>query len=115
MTDAFVSYADFQISEGVAGDAQARAEAIFVDPFEGVDLATLDDQVAKDIETMRKAAEAAETEKFNPAIEAAGGTKSAEGAILQAGKIGNKVAKLTAETQVLKIKVFPFSPHTSHC
>ena len=99
------SYAAFQISDGTAGDAKAQADAIFVDPFDNVDLATLDDQVAKDMETMRKAAEAAETDKFNPAIEAAGGTSSADGAVLQAGKIKNKVLKLTAETQVLKIKV----------
>lgn len=103
------SYAAFQISDGTAGDAQGKAEAIFVDPFDNVDLATLDDQVAKDIETMRQAAEAAETDKFNPAIDAAGGTSSADGAALQAGKIQNKVLKLTAETQGLKIKVLSFS------
>lgn len=57
------------------------------------------------METMRKAAEAAETDQFNPAIDAAGGTKTDAGAALQNGKIKNKVLKLTAETQVLKIKV----------
>lgn len=40
------SYADFQISDGTAGNAQAEAAAVFLDPFDGTDLATLDDQVA---------------------------------------------------------------------
>ncbi|KAI0833811.1 hypothetical protein BC628DRAFT_1414546 [Trametes gibbosa] len=95
-------YADFQISDGTAGDAEAKANAVFVDPFAGVDLATLDDSVAANIETMRQAAEAAETEKFNPAIDAASG---AAADALQAGKIQNKVLKLTGEVQGLKIKL----------
>ncbi|KAH9847839.1 hypothetical protein C2E23DRAFT_897857 [Lenzites betulinus] len=95
-------YADFQISDGTAGNAQAQANAIFVDPFAGVDLSTLDDSVAKNIETMRQAAESAETEKFNPAIAAASGTEADE---LSAGKIKNKVLKLTAEVQGLQIKL----------
>lgn len=96
------SYAQFQISDGVAGNALAEAQAIFVDPFAGVDLATLDASVATDMETMRKAAENAETELFNPAIEAATG---AEKDALAAGKTKNKVLKLTAFNQVLAIKV----------
>lgn len=40
------SYAAFQISDGTAGNAQAEAAAVFLDPFNGVDLATLDDSVA---------------------------------------------------------------------
>ncbi|KAI0636281.1 hypothetical protein C8Q77DRAFT_1072055 [Trametes polyzona] len=95
-------YAAFQISDGTAGNAEAQANAVFVDPFAGVDLATLDDSVAKNMETMRKAAEAAETDKFNPAIKAASG---ADADALQAGKIKNKVLKLTGEVQVLKIKL----------
>lgn len=51
---------------------------------------------------MRKAAENAETELFNPAIDAASG---AEADALQVGKIKNKVLKLTGEVQVIKIKV----------
>lgn len=47
----------------------------FLDPFEGVDLATVSDQTQKDVETMRKAAEAAETGQFNPAIDAADGAE----------------------------------------
>ncbi|KAL0956122.1 hypothetical protein HGRIS_002289 [Hohenbuehelia grisea] len=95
-------YADFQISDGVAGDAEAKANAVFVDPFQGVDLATVSDATAKDIETMRKAAEAAETGQFNPAIDAASG---ADADALQNGKIQNKVLKLTGEVQVLNIKL----------
>ncbi|KAI4517924.1 hypothetical protein K525DRAFT_209804, partial [Schizophyllum commune Loenen D] len=90
------SYADFQISDGVAGDAEAEANAVFVDPFDGVDLAS------DNIQTMREAAEDAETEKFNSAIEAASGD---EADALQVGKIKNKVLKLTGEVQALKIKI----------
>ena len=54
------------------------------------------------METMRKAAESAETDQFNPAIEAASG---ADADALQNGKIQNKVLKLTGEVQVLKIKL----------
>lgn len=97
-----LNYAQFQISDGVAGNAETEASAIFVTPFAGQDLATVSDQTQKDIETMRQAAEAAETEKFNPAIEAATG---AEADALQVGKIKNKVLKLLAEVQVLKIKL----------
>ncbi|KAI1792162.1 hypothetical protein LXA43DRAFT_888002 [Ganoderma leucocontextum] len=95
-------YADFQISDGTAGDAQAKANAVFVDPFAGVDLATLDDSVAENMNTMREAAEDAETSLFDPAIDAASG---AAATALQNGKIANKVLKLTGEVQVLNIKI----------
>ncbi|TFK54528.1 hypothetical protein OE88DRAFT_1655232 [Heliocybe sulcata] len=99
---ALQDYADFQISDGTAGDAEAQANAVFVDPFANVDLATVDDQTADDIETMRQAAESAETDDFNPAIEAADGDAADA---LQNGKIKNKVLKLTAEVQGLNIKL----------
>ncbi|KAG8779362.1 hypothetical protein FRC12_024348 [Ceratobasidium sp. 428] len=51
---------------------------------------------------MREAAEAAETEKFNPQIKAASG---AAATALQNGKIMNKVLKLTGEVQALQIKI----------
>ena len=54
------------------------------------------------METMRKAAEAAETDQFNPAIEAASG---ADADALQNGKIQNKVLKLTGEVQTINIEV----------
>lgn len=68
-----VSYAEFQISDTPAGNAKAEAEAVFVTPFEGVDLATVPDQDRDNVEAMRKQAEDAETELFNPAIDAADG------------------------------------------
>ncbi|KAK0455407.1 uncharacterized protein EV420DRAFT_1272489, partial [Desarmillaria tabescens] len=95
-------YADFQISDGVAGNASAEANAVFVDPFNNVDLATVDSQTLDDMQTMREAAESAETEDFNPAIDAASG---AAADALQVGKIKNKVLKLTGEVQVLNIKI----------
>ncbi|KAI0667918.1 hypothetical protein C8Q78DRAFT_1071632 [Trametes maxima] len=95
-------YSAFQISDGTAGNAEAQANAVFVDPFAGVDLATLDDSVAKNVETMRKAAEAAETDKFNKQISAASGDAKTA---LQNGKIKNKVLKLTGEVQALQIKL----------
>lgn len=52
---------------------------------------------------MREAAEDAETDLFNPAIEEAG--DSAEGDALSVGKIMNKVLKLTGEVQALNIQL----------
>ncbi|PBK73702.1 hypothetical protein ARMSODRAFT_646010 [Armillaria solidipes] len=97
-----LDYADFQISDGVAGQAAAEANAVFVDPFDNVDLATVDSQTLDDMQTMREAAESAETDDFNPAIAAASG---AAADALQVGKIKNKVLKLTGEVQVLNIKI----------
>lgn len=105
MTGSVCRYAETQISDGVTGNGKEKAEAIFVTPFANVDLATLDASVATNMEKMRKAAEAAETDLFNPAIAAAGGTKTDAGIPLQNGKNANKIYKLTAEVQVLKIKV----------
>ncbi|TBU56618.1 hypothetical protein BD310DRAFT_823316 [Dichomitus squalens] len=95
-------YAAFQISDGTAGSAQEHANAVFVDPFAGVDLATVDDSIVENINTMREAAESAETDQFNPAIDAASG---ADADALQNGKIANKVLKLTGEVQALNIKI----------
>ncbi|KAH8926815.1 hypothetical protein BT69DRAFT_1258863 [Atractiella rhizophila] len=100
-----LDYAAFQISDGVAGNAKAEADAVFADKFAGVDLATVSETDTNNVETMRQAAEAAETEQFNPAIDAAGGTNSAQGEILQRGKIKNKVLKLSAELLVNQIKL----------
>ncbi|KZV99586.1 hypothetical protein EXIGLDRAFT_831333 [Exidia glandulosa HHB12029] len=97
-----LQYADIQISSGVAGNAKEEAEANFVVPFANLDLATIPDDVQDAIETLREAAEDAETELFNPAIAAADG---AEADALQVGKIKNKVLKLTAFETVLKIKL----------
>ena len=96
------SYAAFQISDGTAGDAEAKANAVFVDPFAGVDLATVDKTTLAAVKTMREAAEDAETSLFNPAIAAASG---AAATALQNGKIQNKVLKLTGEVQTINIEV----------
>jgi hypothetical protein len=58
-------YADFQISTGVAGDALARAEAVFKTPLDGVDLATVSDEDLDNLNTMRGAASKFETTDFN--------------------------------------------------
>lgn len=116
------SYAEYQISDTPAGNAQAEAEAIFVTPFKGVDLATVPDQDRDNVEIMRKQAEDAETQLFNPAIDAADGDEgtllslpTSQPALttlgpctadaLQRGKIKNKVLKLTGLSQVRKIDV----------
>ncbi|KAG8744733.1 hypothetical protein FRC10_009498 [Ceratobasidium sp. 414] len=96
-------YADFQISSTPAGTAQAEAAAVFLEPFNGIDLKTVPSTDLSAMSTMRSAAESAEAD-FNSAIDAAGGTKTAEGAILQAGKIKNKVLKLTGLLQIDLIK-----------
>ncbi|OCF40936.1 hypothetical protein I317_05214, partial [Kwoniella heveanensis CBS 569] len=94
---------DFQISDGVAGDAEAQANAVFVDPFAGCDLSTVDDASLENVKTMREAAEDAETDLFNPQIEAA--ASEAEADALQVGKIKNKVLKLTGFSQALRIEI----------
>ena len=96
------SYADFQISDGTAGNAEAEANAVFVTPFDGVDLSTVDSATLKAVQTMREAAESAETDQFNPAISAASGDAKTA---LSNGKIKNKVLKLTGEVQALQIQL----------
>ncbi|KAG9083697.1 hypothetical protein FRC06_004410 [Ceratobasidium sp. 370] len=95
-------YAAFQISDGTTGNAQAEAAAVFIAPFNGRNLADVTADELKAVQDMRVAAENAETEQFNPAIEAASG---AEATALQNGKIKNKVLKLTGEVQALLIKI----------
>ena len=65
-------------------------------------MSTVSSDVLDAMNAMREAAEDAETEQFNPAIDAASGS---EADALQVGKIKNKVLKLTGEVQVLNIKV----------
>ncbi|KAG8732979.1 hypothetical protein FRC11_009603 [Ceratobasidium sp. 423] len=98
---ALKDYADFQISTGVAGDALARAEAVFKTPLDGVDLATVSDEDLDNLNTMRGAASKFETTDFNPAIKAATGE---EAAALQRGKIANKVLKNLGSVMVASIK-----------
>ncbi|KAJ7121189.1 hypothetical protein C8R44DRAFT_172568 [Mycena epipterygia] len=98
---ALQSYDQFQISDGVGGNAEAEANAVFVDPFPA-DLTTVDATSLANLGTMREAAESAETDDFDPQIAAASG---ATAAALQVGKIKNKVLKLTGEVQQIKIKI----------
>jgi len=95
-------YSVFQISDGVGGDALAKANAVFIDPFTGIDLATVDATTLANIQTMREAAESAETDLFNPQIDAATGDAAAA---LSVGKTKNKVLKLTGEVQAINIKI----------
>jgi len=96
-----LAYPDFQISSGVAGKADQEAAAILA-VFDGVDKATISDADAAAIEAMREDAENAETDDFNPQIDAASGDQKTQ---LQTGKIKNKVLKLTLETFGLQIKL----------
>ncbi|CAE6533457.1 unnamed protein product [Rhizoctonia solani] len=98
---ALKDYADFQISTGVAGDALARAEAVFKAPLDGIDLGTVSDEDLDNLNTMRGAASKFETTDFNPAIKAATGE---EAAALQRGKIANKVLKNLGSVMVASIK-----------
>ncbi|KAH7875127.1 uncharacterized protein C8R40DRAFT_1069625 [Lentinula edodes] len=103
------AYADFQISDGVGGTAVDEANAVFVglDPFAGVDLSTVSSDTLVNItmdaiNTMREAAESAETDDFDPQIDAATG---AAADALSVGKTKNKVLKLTGEIQAINIKI----------
>jgi len=96
------AYADFQISDGTGGNAKAEADAIFVTPFDGIDLAAVSQDERDAVEAMREAAESAETDDFNPQITAASG---ADADALSVGKIKNKVLKLTGEVQVINIDI----------
>ncbi|CAE6466685.1 unnamed protein product [Rhizoctonia solani] len=95
-------YSAFQISDGTTGNAQAEANAVFVDPFNGRDLATVTADELTAVQNMREAAEAAEVDQFNKQISAASGTAATA---LQNGKIKNKVLKLTGEVQAIQIKI----------
>ncbi|KAK7181817.1 hypothetical protein DPSP01_002408 [Paraphaeosphaeria sporulosa] len=92
------SYADFQVSDGVAGNALAEVQAKF--PIDTSNLANVDPADAKIISDARQTAESAETDAFNPAIAAASGDAATA---LQNGKIKNKVLKLQLEVLDLGI------------
>jgi len=95
-------YSAFQISDGEGGNAEAQANAVFVTPFSGQDLATVSSTSLANLQSMREAAESAETDDFDPQIDAASGSVAAE---LQVGKIKNKVLKLTGEIQGINIQI----------
>ncbi|KAI0136533.1 hypothetical protein BJ170DRAFT_677404 [Xylariales sp. AK1849] len=95
----FQTYADFQISDGVAGNALAEAQAKF--PIDTTDLANVSAEDLAILNAARETAEAAETDAFNEQIDAA---SNAAATALQNGKIKNKVLKLFLETTALQIE-----------
>ncbi|KAF4308128.1 putative small secreted protein [Botryosphaeria dothidea] len=97
------SYADFQISDGVGGDALNEVNQKF--PVANMDPAQVTDEDQEIISNAREVAEDAETGTggFNEQIEAAGEDTDA-GKALQIGKIKNKVLKLQLEILDLQLK-----------
>ncbi|KAH7161128.1 small secreted protein [Dactylonectria macrodidyma] len=91
------SYNDLSISGGVAGNAQAEANA----KLAGLpaDLSTVEEADLDFLNSVNQIANDAEDEAFKPAIDAASGE---EADALQRGKIKNKVLKLTAT--ILKLQ-----------
>ncbi|KAK9422010.1 putative Small secreted protein [Seiridium unicorne] len=94
----FQTYNNFQISDGTAGNALAEAQAAF--PVDA-DLANVSAGDLAIIQAARETAEAAETDGFNDAVDAASGDAATA---LQNGKIKNKVLKLYLETTGLQIQ-----------
>ena len=87
-------------SSGTAGDAKAEALAkLPIDPTG--DLSTVTADQLDQIQTERETAESAETDAFDPAIDAASGD---DATALQNGKIKNKVLKLTFEVTGLQVQ-----------
>lgn len=93
------SYADFQVSDGVAGNALAEVQAKFPLPS---DLSTVSAADQKVISDARVVAESAEVDAggFNDALKTATGDAATA---LQVGKIKNKVLKLSLEVSDLQI------------
>ncbi|RDW89039.1 hypothetical protein BP6252_01071 [Coleophoma cylindrospora] len=94
------AYNSFQISDGTAGTAQAKANALF-SAIDMNNLASVSANDLKVIQGVHTAAENAEVKAFNPAIAAASGSAATA---LQNGKIQNKVLKLTAEVLGIQVK-----------
>ncbi|KAH9987439.1 hypothetical protein F4779DRAFT_624185 [Xylariaceae sp. FL0662B] len=92
----FRPYSEFQVSDGTAGNALEEVQAQF--PIDENDLANVSAEDLAIIKAARETAEAAETDAFNPAIEAD------DSDALQNGKIKNKVLKLYLETMALQIE-----------
>ncbi|KAL7921235.1 hypothetical protein ACQKWADRAFT_295915 [Trichoderma austrokoningii] len=95
----FREYADFQISDGEAGNALDEAKAKF--PIDTSNLKSVSSSDLAIINAARETAEAAETDAFNGQIKAASG---AAATALQNGKIKNKVLKLFLEVSALQIQ-----------
>ncbi|KAM0472546.1 hypothetical protein ACHAPX_008703 [Trichoderma viride] len=95
----FREYADFQISDGEAGNALDEAKAKF--PIDTSNLKGVSSSDLAIINAARETAEAAETDAFNDQIKAASGSAATA---LQNGKIKNKVLKLFLEVSALQIQ-----------
>ncbi|KAI1844666.1 hypothetical protein JX265_007071 [Neoarthrinium moseri] len=93
-------YDDISISGGTAGNAEEEALAVF-SALDQSDLANADPADVDFLKSVNSIANDAETDAFNPAIEAASGE---EADALQRGKIKNKVLKLEATMLALKIQ-----------
>ena len=94
------SYDDISISGGVAGNAEAEALQV----FSALDMNNLAAATEADIDFLKSVnsiCNDAETDAFNPAIEAADGE---EADALQRGKIKNKVLKLKLFTLAMQIE-----------
>ncbi|KAK6531290.1 hypothetical protein TWF281_008105 [Arthrobotrys megalospora] len=96
------AYNEMSISSGVGGDAEARAKAVWSQGLDLSNLAAISDADLDILKVERSNAESAETDAFNPAIDAASGDDKAA---LQVGKIANKVLKLTGLAQVRQIGI----------
>ncbi|KAK0633055.1 hypothetical protein B0T14DRAFT_51915 [Immersiella caudata] len=88
------TYAQFQVSNGVGGNALEEVFQKF--PIDESSLATIDPEDLALIKVAGETAEQAEvgTGGFNEAIDTAGGKNTPAGEALQVGKIKNKVLKL---------------------
>ncbi|KAI5120758.1 hypothetical protein M0805_004722 [Coniferiporia weirii] len=98
-------YSEFQISDGVGGTAEEEAIAVFVEPFETVDLATIPYGLYDMLMVAKEAVEDAEAELFEPALAKAEAEDDKSLAqALEVGKLKNRVLYATATVQGLKIK-----------
>lgn len=90
-------YSTFQISSGTAGTAQDEANALFAS-IDMNNLAAVSANDLKVIKGIHDVAEDAETDAFNPAIDAATGDAADA---LQNGKIKNKVCAASFHSNIL--------------
>lgn len=97
------TYDQISISGGVAGNAEAEANAVF-SALNVANLAAATEADKQFLNSVNQICNDAETKAFNPAISAAGGTSSTAGKALQIGKIKNKVLKLKATLLLLGVK-----------
>ncbi|PAV17350.1 small secreted [Pyrrhoderma noxium] len=98
-------YFTYQISDGIGGYADEEASERFVKPFYEMDLSLIPYSIYDALLLAKEAAEDAEIELFQPAIEKEGGNGTVKGQALQIGLIKNRVLYATASVQAQKIKM----------